>query len=75
MIDGALWQPAKCLAGSPATCARTTTWPTLYRMSALRDAQRIMVLEQSEVAEDGTCAELVKRPQGLYARLHALQAE
>lgn len=45
-----------------------------HRLSAVRDAQRILVLEQGEVAEDGTHAELVKRPQGRYARLHALKA-
>ncbi len=44
-----------------------------HRLSAVRDAQRILVLEQGEVAEEGTHAELVKRPQGRYARLHALQ--
>ena len=45
-----------------------------HRLSAVRDAHRILVLEQGEVAEEGRHAELIKRPQGRYARLHAMQA-
>ncbi len=44
-----------------------------HRLSAVRDAQRIMVLEQGEVVEEGPHAELIKRPNGRYARLHAMQ--
>ena len=44
-----------------------------HRLSAVRDAHRILVLEQGELVEQGTHAELVKRPEGRYARLHALQ--
>ena len=44
-----------------------------HRLSAVRGAQRIMVLEQGEVVEEGPHAELIKRPNGRYARLHALQ--
>lgn len=44
-----------------------------HRLSAVRDAQRIMVLEQGEVVEEGPHAELIKRPDGRYARLHAMQ--
>jgi ATP-binding cassette, subfamily B, bacterial HlyB/CyaB len=45
-----------------------------HRLSAVRDANRILVLEQGEVVEEGPHAELIKRPEGRYARLHALQA-
>ena len=38
------------------------------------DAHRIPVLEQGEIADQGRHAELVKRPEGRYARLYALQA-
>ena len=44
-----------------------------HRLSAVRDAHRILVLEQGELVEQGTHAELVKRPEGPCARLHALQ--
>ena len=44
-----------------------------HRLSAVRDAHRILVLEQGELVEQGTHAELVKRPEGPYARQHALQ--
>ena len=44
-----------------------------HRLSAVRDAPRIMVLEQGEVVEEGPHAELIKRPNGRYARLHAMQ--
>jgi subfamily B ATP-binding cassette protein HlyB/CyaB len=44
-----------------------------HRLSAVRDAQRIMVLEQGDVVEEGPHAELIKRPNGRYARLHAMQ--
>ena len=36
-------------------------------------AHRILVLEQGELVEQGTHADLVKRSEGRYARLHALQ--
>ena len=45
-----------------------------HRLSAVRDAQRIIVMERGELAESGTHAELITRPGGRYARLHALQA-
>ena len=45
-----------------------------HRLSAVRDANRILVLDHGEVVEEGVHAELVKRPDGKYARLHALQA-
>ena len=45
-----------------------------HRLSAVRDASRIVVMEAGEVVEQGAHADLVKRPDGRYARLHALQA-
>lgn len=42
-------------------------------LSAVRDAQTILVIEQGEIVEGGSHAELVKMPQGRYARLHAMQ--
>ncbi|WDZ82860.1 ABC transporter ATP-binding protein [Micromonospora cathayae] len=44
-----------------------------HRLGAIRDADRIVVLADGVVAEQGTHAELVAKP-GTYARLFALQA-
>jgi ATP-binding cassette, subfamily B, bacterial HlyB/CyaB len=45
-----------------------------HRLSSVRDAHSIIVMEGGEIVEHGTHAELVKRPEGRYAHLHALQA-
>jgi subfamily B ATP-binding cassette protein HlyB/CyaB len=43
-----------------------------HRLSTLRSANRIYVLEKGQACEDGTHDELLKR-NGLYARLHRYQ--
>jgi len=45
-----------------------------HRLSAVRDVHGILVMENGEVVEHGSHAELVKRPEGRYARLYAMQA-
>jgi ATP-binding cassette subfamily B protein len=45
-----------------------------HRFSTVRMADRIIVLKEGEVVEEGSHTELVKR-SGLYAELFALQAE
>ncbi len=45
-----------------------------HRFSTVRMADRILVLKNGEIAEDGTHAELVARP-GLYSELFTMQAE
>jgi ATP-binding cassette, subfamily B, bacterial HlyB/CyaB len=40
----------------------------------VRDAHAILVLEKGEVVERGSHAELLRRPEGRYARLHAMQS-
>ena len=45
-----------------------------HRLSAVRDVHGIVVMENGEIVEHGSHAELVKRPEGRYARLHAMQA-
>jgi ATP-binding cassette subfamily B protein len=45
-----------------------------HRFSTVRMADRIIVLEQGTVVEDGTHDELVSRA-GVYAELFGLQAE
>jgi subfamily B ATP-binding cassette protein HlyB/CyaB len=44
-----------------------------HRLSTVRDAQRILVMERGELVEQGSHAELVNAG-GRYARLHGLQA-
>jgi len=44
-----------------------------HRLSAVRDAQRILVMDRGEIVEHGTHVELVGSA-GRYARMHALQA-
>ena len=45
-----------------------------HRLSAVREADRILVLDHGQVVEEGTHAELIQKPLGRYARLHQLQA-
>jgi len=49
-----------------------TVFVIAHRLSTVRRADVILVLDQGRLAERGTHAELLAR-QGLYARLHALQ--
>ena len=46
-----------------------------HRLSAVRRCDRIVALDNGEIREMGTHAELVARPDGLYAKLWRLQAE
>lgn len=45
-----------------------------HRISAVRFADEIIVLDKGQIVQRGTHAELLARP-GLYAELHALQGE
>ncbi len=55
-------------------CAGRTVLIIAHRLSAVREAKRIVVLERGQIAEVGSHAELLTRPSGIYAHLHALQA-
>ncbi len=44
-----------------------------HRLSTVRGADRIFVLEQGKVVESGTHAELMERPEGVYRSLSLLQ--
>lgn len=50
-----------------------TTFVIAHRLSTVRHADLIVALEDGQVAELGTHDELIDRPNGVYARLHALQ--
>jgi subfamily B ATP-binding cassette protein MsbA len=45
-----------------------------HRLSTIRDAHKIIVIDHGVVAEDGTHEELLAR-DGLYAELHRIQYE
>jgi ATP-binding cassette, subfamily B, bacterial len=50
-----------------------TTLIIAHRLSTIRGADRIIVLQDGTVAEEGPHDQLLGRG-GVYARLHALQA-
>ncbi len=54
-------------------CAGRTVLIIAHRLSAVRDANRIVVMERGQIAEIGTHHELIHHPQGIYAHLYALQ--
>ena len=56
------------------TCRNRTVFIIAHRLSAIREAQRVFVLERGQIVESGNPKELLKQA-GHFARLHALQAE
>ena len=54
-------------------CQGRTVIIIAHRLSAVRDAQRILVMERGQIIEQGSHAELLALPAGHYARLHSLQ--
>ena len=44
-----------------------------HRLSAVRDAHRIIVMDAGQIVESGTHAELLVRPDGHFARLYHMQ--
>jgi subfamily B ATP-binding cassette protein MsbA len=50
-----------------------TTLVIAHRLTTVRDADRIVVLEGGEVREEGRHEDLLRQPGGLYSRLHELQ--
>jgi subfamily B ATP-binding cassette protein HlyB/CyaB len=44
-----------------------------HRLSAVRDANRIVVIDRGQIVEAGSHAELLAHEAGHYSRLHRLQ--
>jgi subfamily B ATP-binding cassette protein HlyB/CyaB len=56
-----------------AICKGRTVIVIAHRLSAVREANRIIVMERGQIVEAGTHAQLLRHEMGHYARLHRLQ--
>lgn len=56
-----------------AICQGRTVIVIAHRLSAVRHAQRILVMDHGQIVEAGTHAELLQHEAGHYSRLHRLQ--
>lgn len=54
-------------------CQGRTVIIIAHRLSAVRDANRIVVVDRGQIVEQGSHAELLANQAGHYARLHRLQ--
>jgi subfamily B ATP-binding cassette protein HlyB/CyaB len=54
-------------------CRGRTVLIIAHRLSAVREANRIIVMDRGQIVEEGSHAELVKLPDGHYAKLYSLQ--
>jgi ATP-binding cassette subfamily B protein len=55
--------------------AGRTTFAIAHRLSTLSIADRLFVMEDGKLVEQGTHEELLAKPDGVYAKLHHTQAE
>jgi subfamily B ATP-binding cassette protein HlyB/CyaB len=60
--------------GMGEICRGRTVIIVAHRLSAVRRADRILVMERGQIAEIGTHEELVAMSNGIYGYLHRLQA-
>lgn len=56
-------------------CKGRTVLIIAHRLSAVRHADRIIVMDKGRIVEAGPHAQLVQRPQGLYAQLWRMQGQ
>ena len=54
-------------------CQGRTVLIIAHRLSAVRGANRIVVMERGQIAEVGNHEELLRNPRGIYTHLHGLQ--
>jgi ABC-type multidrug transport system fused ATPase/permease subunit len=52
-----------------------TTFIIAHRLSTLRDADKLIVIDGGKMVESGTHRELIIKPDGVYAKLYKLQLE
>ncbi len=55
--------------------AGRTTFAIAHRLSTLRRAERLFVMKDGRLAEAGTHAELLAKPDGIYCKLYRLQRQ
>ena len=55
-------------------CAGRTVLIIAHRLSAVRDASRIVVIERGQIAETGTHEELLRNRHGIYSHLFQMQS-
>lgn len=56
-----------------AICQGRTVLIIAHRLSAVRDAHRIIVMDRGQIVEEGSHTDLLARPTGHFAHLHRLQ--
>jgi subfamily B ATP-binding cassette protein HlyB/CyaB len=54
-------------------CQGRTVLIIAHRLSAVRNANRIIVMDKGRIVEAGPHDALVRKPQGLYAHLWSMQ--
>ena len=54
-------------------CAGRTVLIIAHRLSAVRDANRILVMDRGQIVEEGPHAQLIAKQDGIYAHLNQLQ--
>lgn len=52
-----------------------TVFAVAHRLSTLRKANRIVVIDKGEIKETGSHVELLKKKEGMYTKLHRMQQE
>ncbi|UXY13914.1 type I secretion system permease/ATPase [Chitiniphilus purpureus] len=55
-------------------CKGRTVLIIAHRLTAVRDAHRIIAMDRGQIVEEGNHRELLNRAGGYYAHLHAMQA-